>query len=114
MSGESAAERLGAAFLSGVPEETWVGAYPFLHIDGALVQNILAADPRLAQDIEDGRALRELREADDVIEPHDIEVSEDPDDAASVRFMVRVLDTDAYGMGSTIAAAADKAREALR
>lgn len=67
------------------------------------------------QDMEDGRALRELLAVvNEMVGDFDIELSDDPGEIAETRYMVRILDTGRYGMGPTIAAAADKAREALR
>lgn len=74
---------------------------------------ILAADPTLASDIEDGTELRLLRAALDDGEGTEVELSEDPSDDSSVRWMVRFLDAGQYGMGPTLAAAAKACREAL-
>ncbi len=107
----SAVERLAAATwgLSMDPPDAW-----------RIASAILAADPTLAQDIEDGRALRELREAlpdewDDpllTIQWYRWEGGPrwtvSPQDAAAEPSSV-----NRAGRGPTIAAAADACREAL-
>jgi hypothetical protein len=110
----SAAERLAAA-LGGFEWGYWEDRLFHAPEDSAaLAEAILDADPHLAQDIEDGRALRKLREA--TVENGGREWFID-----HTRHGVRLRvwstggpGTLAYGVGDDLAAAADAAREALR
>lgn len=102
----TAAERLAAA----LADEAYQSDAS--HADIARATRILAADPTLAQDIEDGRALRELREALPAGGYRFVEVRRAEDGEVAVTFYES--GGEVIGYGPTIAAAADACREALR
>lgn len=99
----SAQERLAAA----------IWGVDFVDPEATLIARaMVAADPHLAQDIEDGAALRRLREALGPAETFDVSVTRrDPWiveawDLPSLRHLCKTS-------GATVAEAADKVREAL-
>lgn len=100
----SAVERLAAA-LSGSTHYDGIAA----RFDGR-AQNALAADPHLAQDLEDGAALRRLKEA--LPDGWDIAI-----DVRGNGWVIRLYDRENKAQvreyGDTIAAAADACREAI-
>jgi hypothetical protein len=112
----SAAERLAAAVTlanGDSLEPGWGKDHGERFADG-----MLSVDPHLAQDIEDGRALRELREAAGPgWHPVTIWFWDDSMLVDGPEFKVEVKVRDRVfrrASGPTIAAAADAAREALR
>ena len=77
---------------------------------GLIAEKILAADPRLAGDIDGGAALRLLREARPEAQWLSIEWS----DIGCAMTLPSDFSEDITGYGPTIADAADACREALR
>lgn len=105
----SAAERLAAALAAPIPggvyedpddENVWTASWA------------LRADPHLAQDIEDGEALRRLREALPEVSNLIIEGCYPRRETWMVSLTLPLSPHVGYH-GPTIAEAADKAREAL-
>lgn len=43
---EAVTRTLADAFMAGIPDETWESTYPFISVDAAFIERILAASPR--------------------------------------------------------------------
>lgn len=109
-----AQERLAAA-LHGDPTRCYADDHRHeVAVCTGIAEYALAADTHLAQDIEDGAALRRLRDALRAMpEPWDCSVQPSHDEPGAYIWPVANPPLAEHFTGRTIAAAADAAREAL-